>query len=867
MQLQDLIRFVVIMLTCYSSQIQHCDGKYTSEWSADIHLGGLFPVHARQDSICGKIQDLGIQRLEAMVFAVSLINEDSTLLPELTIGFDIRDTCTLENDALEEALNYVTGTADGSGDTYSVSGVIGAAASSVSIAVASLLRLFHVPQISYASTARTLSDKTRYDYFLRTIPPDLFQARVMVDLVLYHNWTYVIAISSDDTYGREGIAAFKKELTEVSDAANRTHCVATSIELELSASEQDYDKAIGYINKVWVSNASVVVLFSQLKTAEGILRAISRYGNHRPLTFIVSDAVGDQLPSKYHATAQGMISVLPKYSESRKFDTYFQSLKPSTNLNPWFREYWSDVFNCSFQSDGSRIKLCDETKQAISYSNGYKQNSKVSFVIDAVYAYAHAIHNLLLATCGEIKLCDEVLDYKIHGTVLNGALLRQFLYNVSFTGVSSVVSFDQSGDQQGGYWIKNLYRVPDKGKYEYKTVGSWDGTLSMLQLTSPIKWPTGTIPLSICSQECLSGQFPRLIENQAPCCWTCEYCHHHNQVSTGKECILCPKGYSSNTQRDSCVANPITYLTWSNPFSILILLLTMVGLICTTITAGVFIRNYKHKIVKASSRELSAALLCGIFICYLLPFFSIGKPYLLTCTIRRFGFGFPFSLCYAALLVKSNRIHRIFNRPNNSVQRPPLISPQSQLLFTALLVLIQVILSGSWLVIEIPGTSYKYKDDTTEHKCNYTPYIGLIISLGYNYVLLFISAYYAFRTRKIPQNFNEAKFINLTLYSIMIIWLAFIPAYLATASLGSIFQTSSQAFAIVLSASATLSCLFFPKLYFMFSAMRKESKRKHITLFIVHLLNDSYICLSTLLLSFDILTFTVDINYFIVYVM
>ena len=850
------------MLACYSSQIQHSDGKYTSE-SADIYLGGLFPVHARQDSQCGKIQDLGIQRLEAMIFAVSIINNDTRLLPELTLGFDIRDTCTLENYALEEALNYVTGTVGGSGETYSVSGVVGAAASSVSIAVASLLRLFHVPQISYASTARTLSDKTRYDYFLRTIPPDLFQARVMVDLVLHHNWTYVIAISSDDTYGREGIAAFKKELTEISDAANRTHCVATSIELSLSASEQDYDKAIDDINKVWVGNASVVVLFSQLKTAEGVLRAIARYNNHRPLTFIVSDAVGDQLPSKYHAIAQGMISVLPKYSESRDFDAYFQSLKPSTNLNPWFREYWSNVFNCSFQSD-SDTKLCDETKQAINYSNGYKQNSKVSFVIDAVYAYAHAIHNLLLATCGEIELCNEVLDHKIHGTVLNGALLRQFLYNISFTGVSSVVSFDQLGDQQGGYWIKNLYRVPNKGTYQYKTVGSWDGKMSWLQLTSPIKWSTGTIPLSICSQECSSGQFPRLIENQAPCCWICENCHHHNEVSTGTVCVVCPKGYSSNIQRDSCEANPITHLTWSNPFSILILLMTMFGLACTTITACVFIINYKHTIVKASSRELSAVLLCGIFICYLLPFFSIGKPYLFTCTIRRFGFGFAFSLCYAALLVKSNRIHRIFNRPNTSIQRPPLISPQSQLLFTGLLVLIQVILSISWVVIERPGTSYKYKGNTTEHKCNYTPYIGLIISLGYNFVLLFISAYYAFRTRKIPQNFNEAKFINLTLYSIMIIWLAFIPAYLATASLGSIFQTSSQVFAIVLSASAILSCLFFPKLYFIFSAKRKQSKKNYITLFIVHMSNDSLISQSIFSPIFD--TF-ICINYFIFHVM
>ena len=43
--------------------------------------------------------------------------------------------------------------------------------------VANLLRLFKIPQVSYASTSVALSDKTRYELFARTVPPDNYQAR------------------------------------------------------------------------------------------------------------------------------------------------------------------------------------------------------------------------------------------------------------------------------------------------------------------------------------------------------------------------------------------------------------------------------------------------------------------------------------------------------------------------------------------------------------------------------------------------------------------------------------------------------------------------------------------------------------------
>ena len=798
-------------------------------------LGGLFPVHKNEDNKCGAILDLGVQRLEAMVLATENINNDSNLLPGVTLAYEIRDTCVRPNTALEESLNYVSDRslkigAD-NGTILGISGVVGAASSSVSVDTANLLRLFDIPQISYASTAKILSDKSRFDYFFRTVPPDSLQARAMADIIEHFNWTYVIAMHSGDTYGSEGIRSFINELRRKNSTRR---CVATTIEVT-----EDYDGAIESMNKIWVRNATVVVLFGQLATATGVLEAVERKQEidpefaSRKFTWIGSDAWGDQIPARLYAVARGSLSVIPRSLLSSKFDTYFQSLHPlNYSANPWFREYWESVFNCTL-SGSVRFQPCDLDNQALSPESGYRQNSKVTFTIDVVYAFAHAIHKLQQDFCqGGPGLCEEILETRSGGAVVQGELLLKYLHNVSFSGVSAkVISFDSNGDQQGGYVLKNLQRNSN-GDFVFSTVGHWDEVPSEFDRNTPldisgeIQWSHDQgdkVPESSCSYPCSNGEQQVPIADQAECCWECRLCPGANMVSNGTVCTSCALGYAPNEHRTECVLIQPSYLTWFHGWSIAILLLTCFGIIATTAVAIVFIVFHKHQLIKASSRELSAVLLTGIMLCYVLPFFFIAKPAPWICAVRRFGVGFCFALCYSALLVKTNRIHRIFNRSPNSRSAPPLISPQSQLFFTALLVAIQIVIALVWLVVEKPSTTLVFSKTRTELKCGESPIIGLSITLGYNFLLLIATLYFAFRTRKVPQNFNEAKFINFTIYTLCILWFAFIPTYYSTASLGTVFQTGSLVLVIILNAFITLFILFVPKIYFLFSRLRGKS--------------------------------------------
>ncbi|MBN3306307.1 GRM8 protein, partial [Amia calva] len=93
-----------------------------------------------------------------MLYAIDQINKDPDLLPNVTLGVRILDTCSRDTYALEQSLTFVQALiekdasdvrcANGDPPIFAkpdkIIGVIGAAASSVSIMVANILRLFKV---------------------------------------------------------------------------------------------------------------------------------------------------------------------------------------------------------------------------------------------------------------------------------------------------------------------------------------------------------------------------------------------------------------------------------------------------------------------------------------------------------------------------------------------------------------------------------------------------------------------------------------------------------------------------------------------------------------------------------------------------
>ena len=252
-------------------------GQHSVLLDGDLVLGGLFPVHEKGDGTpcSAKLYNRGLQRLEAMLFAVDQINADRHLLPHTEIGVNILDTCSTDTYALNQSLAFIKAPLDGM-DTVAfecadasiprpkyrskaVSGVVGGSYSTISINVANLFRLFRIPQISPASTAQALSDKSRYEFFARTVPPDTFQATALVDMVQLFNWSYVSTIASEGSYGESGVDAFHRQ------AAERNICIAMSGKVPRDATMKTFENIVKHLQNK--PTARGVILFVRAEDA------------------------------------------------------------------------------------------------------------------------------------------------------------------------------------------------------------------------------------------------------------------------------------------------------------------------------------------------------------------------------------------------------------------------------------------------------------------------------------------------------------------------------------------------------------------------------------------------------------------------
>ena len=174
----------------------------------DVMLGGLFSVHKPPDnpgSQCGEINLRELSRMQAMIFAIERINNDASLLSNISLGYDVRDYCRNLSKAARLVYKLLTF------DTYvnlsqnatrkkAIISLIGPNESSTALLIAGFLRMLNVSSISGSATSAELSSLT-YDHFFRTVPSDTFLAKAMVDLVTHFNWSYVAVVALYDSYG------------------------------------------------------------------------------------------------------------------------------------------------------------------------------------------------------------------------------------------------------------------------------------------------------------------------------------------------------------------------------------------------------------------------------------------------------------------------------------------------------------------------------------------------------------------------------------------------------------------------------------------------------------------------------------------
>ncbi|NXG49407.1 CASR protein, partial [Psilopogon haemacephalus] len=827
----------------------------------DIILGGLFPIHfgvaakdqdlkSRPESVeCIRYNFRGFRWLQAMIFAIEEINSSPTLLPNMTLGYRIFDTCNTVSKALEATLSFVAQNkidslnldefCNCSEHIPSTIAVVGATGSGISTAVANLLGLFYIPQVSYASSSRLLSNKNQFKSFLRTIPNDEHQATAMADIIEYFRWNWVGTIAADDDYGRPGIEKFREEAEE------RDICIDFSELISQYSDEEEIQQVVEVIQN---STARVIVVFSSGPDLEPLIKEIVRR-NITGKIWLASEAWASSsliaMPEFFRVIGS-TIGFALKAGQIPGFREFLQKVHPKKSSNNGFaKEFWEETFNC-YLPDGSKNSPASTSfrkghEEGLGFGNGTSAfrppctgdenitsvetpymdytHLRISYnVYLAVYSIAHALQDIYTCIPGKGLFTNgSCADIK----KVEAWQVLKHLRHLNFTNnMGEQVDFDEFGDLVGNYSIINWHLSPEDGSVVFEEVGHYNvyakkGERLFIN-ENKILWSgfSKEVPFSNCSRDCLPGTRKGIIEGEPTCCFECVDCPdgEYSDETDASACDKCPEDYWSNENHTSCIPKQIEFLAWTEPFGIALTLFAVLGIFLTSFVLGVFTKFRNTPIVKATNRELSYLLLFSLLCCFSSSLFFIGEPQNWTCRLRQPAFGISFVLCISCILVKTNRVLLVFEAKIPTSLHRKWWGLNLQFLLVFLCTFVQIVICVIWLYTAPPSSyrNHELEDEIIFITCHEGSLMALGFLIGYTCLLAAICFFFAFKSRKLPENFNEAKFITFSMLIFFIVWISFIPAYASTYGK---FVSAVEVIAILAASFGLLACIFFNKVY------------------------------------------------------
>ncbi|XP_017280119.1 extracellular calcium-sensing receptor-like [Kryptolebias marmoratus] len=806
----------------------------------DIILGGNFYFHSSWKNIentytqkplpleCISLNFREFQFAQAMSFAIEEINNSTDLLPGISLGYHIYDTCRSIAKSIKVALasnnadDICLNSEEPCTRPAKVQAIMGEGSSSPCKAMDTVLGPFHIPLISHFATCACLSDKSKYPSFLRTIPSDYYQSRALGYLVKHFGWTWVGAVRTNDDYGNNGMATFTETAEQLSI------CLEYSVSFFRTDSTEKMQKIVDIIK---ASTSKVIVAFLSPREMEMLTYVLSLH-NLTGYQWVGSESwiFDSQVASmdKSHILDGAIGLFIPKaYISGLK--EFMLNVKPliSSNNN-LFTEFYEALFSCKFkQSQLEEIQPeCTGHEDLTGVENSFTDMSLMPIfnnIYKGVYAVAHAMHRILKCN----KTCNSSVQ-------LAPFVILQHIQKIHFkTKEGDEVYVNENGDPAAKYEIIN-WQPRDNDIVDFVSVGLYDLSLPEdkqlnLQPNSLI-WAQSSkqVPVSVCNEKCPPGRRKVLQKGKSVCCYDCITCAEGeiSNITDSITCVRCPLESWSNERRDACVTKEAEFLSYEEIMGILLTTASLLGTCTTAAVAFIFFRYRKTPLVRANNSELSFLLLFSLTLCFLCSLTFIGRPSEWSCMLRHTAFGITFVLCISCVLGKTIVVLMAFKAllPGNKVMK--LFGPTQQRLSVLTFTFIQVIICILWLTISPPFPMKNLKEykDKIILECALGSDVGFWSVIGYIGLLAMLCFIFAFLARKLPDNFNEAKFITFSMLIFCAVWITFIPAYVSSPGK---FSVAVEIFAILASSFGLLICIFIPKCYIMLMKPEKNTK-KHI---------------------------------------
>uniref|UniRef100_A0A670JL10 G-protein coupled receptors family 3 profile domain-containing protein n=1 Tax=Podarcis muralis TaxID=64176 RepID=A0A670JL10_PODMU len=512
-------------------------------------------------------------------------------------------------------------------------------------------------------------------------------------------------------------------------------------------------------------------------------------------------------------TFHGSISFSVHSNQPLGFQKFIKGVRPSWAKGDGFiQDFWEQAFSCSLKSNEEEErenKICTGKEKMENIPGvlfemdmtGHSYN-----VYNAVYAVAHALHAMYMHSF-KYRTMEEGRKLAVQNIQPWGLFGDE---GIHFD--KEIVHFDGNGEMVASFDVTNWMMFPNGSVMRVKVGRLEPQAPPGKELT--IHDDQIALPVSICNDNCYPGYSRKKKEGERFCCYDCARCpegkiSHQKDMDT---CVNCPEDQYPNKDQTECIPRVPNYLTYKESLGIILAILIISFSLITILILGTFRKHNETPIVKANNQTLTYTLLISLLLCFLCSLLFIGQPGMVTCLLRQTIFGIVFSVALSSVLAKTITVVLAFmaTKPGSRMRKWIGKGLANSIVLSCSS--IQVGICTVWLFVSppFPDVDMQSLDGEIILECNEGSATMFYCVLGYMGFLAIVSFIVAFLARKLPDSFNEAKFITFSMLVFGTVWLSFVPTYLSTKGK---YMVAVEIFSILSSSAGLLGCIFFPKCY------------------------------------------------------
>ncbi|XP_061447736.1 vomeronasal type-2 receptor 26-like [Rhineura floridana] len=777
------------------------------------------------------------QHILALAFAVNEINENPTILSNITLGFHILNSYYTARTTYKATLSLLS-TQQMFVPNFrchnqnNLIALIGGCISDISANMAVISESKKTPQLTYGSFLPSEGVGIHFPFLYHMVPNEAKQHMGAVWLLQHFGWTWVGLFAVDNDKGDQFLQ------TMVPVFSQNGICYAFIIRIPI----WNYvDELIHLLVQHWETyviiiqkNANVLFVYGEPPSFQvlRILLFLAPFMALPPLgkVWIVTSHWDFESLSVQKIwemqTFHGSISFTVHSNQPLGFQKFIQKIRPAWAKGDGFiQDFWQQSFSCSLKMSmglkGEEEKTCTGEEKLENIPGilfEMKMTGHSYSVYNAVYAVAHALHAIYEYSSKHRRVAEggrlifqNVQPWQVHH------FLRRILFNNS---VGDTVSFDDNAELIVGFDVTNWLMFPNGSVVRVKVGRLEPQAPPGKQLTindGQIVWHqrfNQVLPLSVCNDNCHPGYSRKKKEGEKFCCYDCAPCPE-GMISDKKDvdaCVNCPEDQYSNEDKTQCISRVPSYLSYKETFGMILTIFAISLSFITILVLGTFVKHKDTPIVKANNQTLTYTLLISLLLCFLCSLLFIGQPGKVTCLLRQTTFGIIFSVALSSILAKTITVVLAFMATKPGSRMRKWVGKGLANSIVLCCSAFQVGICTLWL-----STSPPFPDRDTHSlngkiilECNEGSVIMFYYVLGYMGFLATISFFVAFLARKLPDSFNEAKFITFSMLVFCSVWLSFVPTYLSTKGK---YMVAVEIFSILTSSAGLLGCIFSPKCY------------------------------------------------------